>query len=1131
MAPPNSADGPATSADPLLDRLRLATRGVYEVEGELGRGGMAVVYLGLDTRLERRVAIKVMDPRLSLTQGMAERFLREARLAARLQHPNIIVVYEIRQSEEIVFFVMSLIDGVALDELCRKHAPLPIEQVRWILLQASRALAFAHSENVVHRDIKPANILLNFKGEVILTDFGIAKALGGEGLTQSGQSIGTPVYMSPEQFSGMEMGPATDQYSLGVTAYQLLTGKPPFSGDLYQLVAAHGTVAPVPLQELRPDCPSYLANAVMRMLSKKPKDRWPSLEDLEEVFGANMAMDGGPARRQLAAAAVALRRERAGQGILSMPRTPATPTPIEKTDTFVITISPPGATIFVGGTLDMRASVSLDTGQSLPGAAVTWTSSEHGVLLVAANGAVSGVHPGVAVVRAAVPGAWSEATIRVEPAPLARLTVSQPSITLRVGDVARPEVFAVDVNGATHTDAPLVWISRAPGVAELDAPGTIRAIAPGPAVIDVSVGNVRRSIDITVVRRPVSRLQLRTFSRQLETGGALALSVDVFDDLGNAVAAPPLRWMSSAPSVIHVDSAGTALAIGPGLARITASVDAASDSIELEALEPPIGAIELTLRDSVVEAGDDTVVGLRVRDPNGGMRSNAGVRVWSSAPMVAEVDPVTWVVRTHVAGEAQICAGADDARSSAAQESVTLVVQPIAIARLEVFPESLDLEAGGVAALHVRALDRRGRPVPQVTTTWRSDARDVAVVEGQGTVRAMSAGSTTLRAAVMSAGGASVEHALPITVRQAPVIEQPIAPTERITPAVVAAAIAQEATVPLQHAASAKAATPITAEPVLSATEALGAHRPRSDARRIDTPQAPASTTRSPERAPAASSKQTTVIAGVGLAVAVALFGLFRMVRGNDNASTRDAAAPDVVVSTDSVSKSIGTPEPVTPPIGNSRPTTPALDTAAAPPNLVPASSPPATNRDSALRAMSNRSASRVDTARRASEPVQVRDVAPAPVNSSTTAASRLTPTAPVPVSSKGAQAKPQPTVTEESPPPAPVGAVEAPTRDDLRAAADRIADEVRSGRRRSAADLSGFFSDGAEHRVAVSGAPTVVSESGGRTRAEFTLRLSRVNTFGIPERRVVAVTMEVTRRNQVATLESASLGALTKSR
>ena len=112
MAPQSSADGSATSADPLLDRLRLATRGVYEVEGELGRGGMAVVYLGMDRRLERRVAIKVMDPRLSLTQGMAERFLREARIAARLQHPNIIVVYEIRQSDDIIFFVMSLVDGV-----------------------------------------------------------------------------------------------------------------------------------------------------------------------------------------------------------------------------------------------------------------------------------------------------------------------------------------------------------------------------------------------------------------------------------------------------------------------------------------------------------------------------------------------------------------------------------------------------------------------------------------------------------------------------------------------------------------------------------------------------------------------------------------------------------------------------------------------------------------------------------------------------------------------------------------------------------------------------------------------------------------------------------------------------------
>lgn len=268
-------------SDPVLDRLRHATLGSYDVAGELGRGGMAIVYVARDMKLERTVAIKVMDPRLSLTHGMADRFLQEARIAARLQHPNIIVVHDIRRSDDLIFFVMGLIEGGALDEICQNGTPLPVEQVRWILLQAARALAFAHADGVTHRDIKPANILVNLKGDVILTDFGIAKWVGGDSMTKSGTQIGTPTYMAPEQFGNLPTGPASDQYALGVTAYQLLTGRTPFTGDLYQLVAAHLGAAPVPLRELRPDCPAFLANAITRMLEKKPEDRWPSLEDLE----------------------------------------------------------------------------------------------------------------------------------------------------------------------------------------------------------------------------------------------------------------------------------------------------------------------------------------------------------------------------------------------------------------------------------------------------------------------------------------------------------------------------------------------------------------------------------------------------------------------------------------------------------------------------------------------------------------------------------------------------------------------------------------------------------------------------------------------------------------------------------
>ncbi|MEP6834440.1 MAG: protein kinase, partial [Gemmatimonas sp.] len=488
-------------SDPVLDRLRLATLGSYDIAGELGRGGMAIVYVARDLKLARTVAIKVMDPRLALAQGMADRFLQEARIAAQLQHPNIIVVHEIQHNGELIFFVMGLVEGGSLDELCRPGEPLPIEQARWILLQGARSLAFAHSEGITHRDVKPANILVNVKGDVILTDFGIAKAVGGDSMTKSGTQIGTPTYMSPEQFGNVAAGPASDQYALGVTAYRLLTGETPFSGDLYQLIGAHLNSQPVPLRDVRPDCPAFLANAVMRMLEKKPEHRWPSLDDVIAVFGANMAVDGGVARKQLAMAARALHRQRATSVSALTARAPLSPTPTNAApvrplaalaDSLVVSISPPGATIFVRGTLQLKATVMQESGEPLTQGKTVWSSADPSVATVSEDGVLEGLTPGVSMVRATAHGAWEEAMIRVEPAPIARVTVTNPKITIRAGDTISPVVRALDVNGVTREDVSFAWTSRAPAIVDVESPGRIRALAPGEAVVEVSVGQMRR---------------------------------------------------------------------------------------------------------------------------------------------------------------------------------------------------------------------------------------------------------------------------------------------------------------------------------------------------------------------------------------------------------------------------------------------------------------------------------------------------------------------------------------------------------------------------------------------------------------------------------------------------------------
>jgi uncharacterized protein YjdB len=748
---------------------------------------MAIVYVGRDLKLQRTVAIKVMDPRLALAQGMADRFLQEARIAAFLQHPNIIVVHDIQHSEDLIFFVMALIEGGALDELLRAFAPLPIEQLRWILLQASRALAHAHSEGIIHRDVKPANILVNLKGDVVLTDFGIAKAVGGNGMTKSGTQIGTPTYMSPEQFSDKEVGAASDQYALGVTAYQLITGQPPFSGDLYHLIAAHGSRAPQPIRDLRPDCPAYLANAVMRMLEKEPAARWPSLDDLDGVFGAGMAIDGGPARKQLAKQALHLQQERASTIAALTAKAPISPVPlnasrtqrapVHRPDSLLVRLSPPGATVFVGGTLALEASVTAESGDPMTDGDVVWTTSDASVVSVNASGRVTGMAPGTAAVRATVHESWQEASIRVEPAPIVRITVTQPRITMRVGDSVTPAIQAVDANGMHRSDVMLSWVTRAPSIAALDAPGTIRAVTPGEAIVDVSVGNIRRQIEVVVLRRPITSLTIRAAARNLELGDARALTVDARDDLGNPVQPQQLRWSSSQPSIIHVDSAGTALAIGAGVSTISAYVDDVTHEIELEAIEAPVGAIELSLPSGDTEVGETVPIALRVFDDAGNTRSSAGIRIWSSAPAVAEVDSQEMVVRALAVGTVQIHAAAEASEGAFINGvSAALTIAPVSVQSVEVEPATIELERGSVTAMSVRCVDRHGRTVRDASATSESSAPSIVSVDSAHTIRGLNIGSATLRVWVTNVSGAVVETSVPVRIRRAGAAHLSISP-------------------------------------------------------------------------------------------------------------------------------------------------------------------------------------------------------------------------------------------------------------------------------------------------------------------------------------------------------------------
>ncbi len=283
----------------VLDRLREATLGEYDIAGEVGRGGMAAVYLAHDIALNRKVAIKVMSPLLLLGEGMLDRFRREAQVVARLTHPSIVTIHAIKETNGLNFIVMKYIEGGSLEAILHQAAPLPLPMVRSILAQVGSALAYAHRHGVVHRDVKPGNILVDVEGDAVVSDFGIAKVAAESSMTHAGDAVGTPAYMSPEQCESLEISPASDQYSLGIVAFELLTGTLPFQGSKLTIMRGHVEQSPPSITSLREDCPKSLQAAVSRMLEKKPAHRWPSVADAIAALGAGALGPQDPVRTQL----------------------------------------------------------------------------------------------------------------------------------------------------------------------------------------------------------------------------------------------------------------------------------------------------------------------------------------------------------------------------------------------------------------------------------------------------------------------------------------------------------------------------------------------------------------------------------------------------------------------------------------------------------------------------------------------------------------------------------------------------------------------------------------------------------------------------------------------------------------
>jgi len=279
----SGGDGPTStsSVDIVRERLQRLIEGKYRIERLLGKGGMGQVFLAHDLTLEREVAIKVLPPDVAQDDQVVRRFQQEAKTAAKLDHPNIIPIYRVESEGGLNYFVMKYISGTSLEDALDKKEPLPVPEIQRILWEAACALGHAHQRGVVHRDVKPANIMFDHDGRVMLTDFGISKALqAATGFTATGMIIGTPHYMAPEQGKGAAVDGRADQYSLGVVGYRMITAELPFAGDsVHTIIYKHIYEEPPLASTKRPGIPPSLTVAISRALVKEPDLRFPTMED------------------------------------------------------------------------------------------------------------------------------------------------------------------------------------------------------------------------------------------------------------------------------------------------------------------------------------------------------------------------------------------------------------------------------------------------------------------------------------------------------------------------------------------------------------------------------------------------------------------------------------------------------------------------------------------------------------------------------------------------------------------------------------------------------------------------------------------------------------------------------------
>jgi serine/threonine protein kinase len=633
-SPDGLADG--KQWDDVVRTLRAELGAEFRILRELGRGGQAAVFCAEDLALGRFVALKVLAPDSLRGARDLELFTREAQTIANLRHPHIVTLYRLRDAADLKVLVLRFLEGRSLASIIGEHGALPLAAVRAIAAQVGDALAYAHRAGVVHRDIKPANILFDGDGNAVVTDFGIAKDVNrATSSLTAGAQLGSPPYMSPEQcLQASIITGASDQYSLGIVMFEMLTGRVPFEGDYLTVTESHTHAEPPSIRALRPDCPPRWEQAIHRMLAKRPAQRWSSMDVALQAFDAPAPFTPDPETRALLSALASY--PSGGYNAVADDRR--------------LEIRVP-ATLRLDETATCTAVMISDSdGQAFP-VSVEWQVVDARVARIdARQGTITALTAGDTEIHATTSRGTATARVAVVAPSVAEVTLDFPSPTIAVGERRLALARVYDEQGQPMA-TPVSWASSDLAVLEVSPDGEVRGLAPGRATLSaVALGVGARARLEVVPARQVS-IALSPLPLSIAAGQSFRIAAEVFDGAGEAIEDAEVTWTALDPTVASIDGFGVVQTLAAGNARFVARCEDTEVSASVRVAEAVVMAPPPPVMPVVVEPAPGQA-------PERATVASGGAPDWSpDAAPTRSARPVAWGRWAGIAGAAVVVIG------------------------------------------------------------------------------------------------------------------------------------------------------------------------------------------------------------------------------------------------------------------------------------------------------------------------------------------------------------------------------------------------------------------------------------------------------------------------------------------